>query len=241
MGESVFLSVLGLILGSFLGALTYRLPRKLSINEGRSKCPNCGKQIEWYDNIPLLSFILLQGKCRSCGEKISFRYPLIEALTAVVFVSIGLHIFPLILASILIAIFVTDIENQLIFDELVFLGLFFVILNLIVLNSDQLFVYLLGGFLASILLLIINFLTNGRGMGLGDVKLAILLGSLLPIELILVWFFFSFVSGAVVGVILIMVRNAKLKQKIAFGPFLIIGLVLTLFFGQFFLKGVIGL
>jgi prepilin signal peptidase PulO-like enzyme (type II secretory pathway) len=233
---SIVLLVLGLVTGSFLGALTYRLPRRISINEGRSKCPECNHQISWFDNIPVLSFLILHGKCRNCKVKISPRYPLIESVTAVTFVIIGFNPLSLIFALILIAVFVIDLEHQIIPDELTFFGLLFLTLNLLLFNQELLFVNLLAGLISANILLFLNLITNGRGMGLGDVKLAILIGAIVGLNMFLVWIFFSFIAGSIVGIILIALKKANLKQKIAFGPFLIIGLVLSFYFGPAFLS-----
>lgn len=230
----VLLFLFGLAIGSFLGALTYRLPRNISIGKGRSFCPNCKKQIKWFDNIPVFSFLILGGKCRNCSTKISFRYPLIEVATAITFVLVGFNIFNLIIASILIAIFVIDIEHQIIPDSLVFGGFLIVIYNL--LQGTFFWSNLLVGFLAADALLLLHLVTRGKGMGLGDVKLALLLGAIAGIYNLWTWLFFSFLSGAVVGIILLLVKHATMKQKIAFGPFLIIGLILTNYFGPVFLK-----
>jgi prepilin signal peptidase PulO-like enzyme (type II secretory pathway) len=226
---SLFLLVLGLVTGSFLGALTYRLPKRISINEGRSKCPVCSHQISWYDNIPLLSYLILQGKCRNCKNRISPRYPLIESATAITFIIIGFNPLSLIFAAILMAIFVIDWEHQIIPDELVFIGLFFLILSV---PFDN----LLAGFLAADILLFLNLITKGKGMGLGDVKLAILLGGIVGLHMFLIWIFFSFIAGSIVGIILIGLRKTSLKEKIAFGPFLIIGLVLAFYLGGSFIS-----
>ncbi len=233
---SVFLFLLGLIIGSFLAALTYRIPKNKSIAKGRSKCPNCNNQIPWYDNIPLLSFLLLLGHCRNCQKQISLRYPLIELGTAIIFVILGFNIFNLIFASIFISIFVIDIEHQIIPDELVFTGIFVLFINFIATNNQLLLVNLLSGFLSAGILLFLNLITNGKGMGLGDVKLAVLIGTFVGIKLMLVWLFFSFAAGAFIGIILILGKAGSMKQKIAFGPFLITGFLLTIFFGQSFLS-----
>ncbi len=227
----VLLFVLGLVIGSFLGALTYRLPRDLDMVADRSRCPNCKKVIVWYDNIPLLSYIFLRGRCGNCKQKISFRYPVIEFATAVAFVFVGLNIINLFVVTVLIIIFVIDLEHQIIPDELVFLGLLAAILN-----SPTIFSSLLAGLLAANLLLFLNLITKGKGMGLGDVKLAIFIGAIIGMKLIFVWILFSFVVGALIGIILIVAGEASLKQRIAFGPFLIIGFLMVNLFGQNFLN-----
>ena len=228
-----FFVLLGLIFGSFIGALTFRLPKRISIKKGRSFCPECKLKISWYDNIPLVSYIFLGGKCRNCKKKISLRYPLIEASTAILFGLASLayaHNLVMLLLSLfiiclLVSIFVIDFEHQLIPDELVFLGLAAILIYL--LPSSYFYQNLLAGFSAALFLLLVHFLTLGRGMGLGDVKLALFLGAILGLSNLVYFFFASFLTGGLVAFILILTGKAKLKQKIAFGPFLIIGFLIV--------------
>jgi prepilin signal peptidase PulO-like enzyme (type II secretory pathway) len=230
--QSIFLFVLGLIFGSFISALTWRYPKGISIAKGRSICPKCGKQISWYDNIPLLSYIFLGGKCRNCKKKISLRYPIIELATGVGFLLIGFQVLPLILFCILEIIFVIDLENQIIPDDFIFIGIFLVFLFLLVTNSSFLFPNLLAGFLAASFLLLIHLVTRGRGMGLGDIKFAVLGGLIIGLPLFPIWLFLAFLTGAAVGIILILGKKAGFKSKIAFGPFLVISIPITLLWGQ---------
>jgi leader peptidase (prepilin peptidase) / N-methyltransferase len=240
----IILFVLGLLFGSFATALSYRLVHGESIAKGRSHCDNCHAQIHWYDNIPLLSFLLLGGKCRSCKKPISIRYPLIELSTALSFVAAFLFqsrivvsylSLPVILffIFIFIVIFVIDWEHQIIPDELVFIGLGVLFTVFILSDFDKVFLHLFAGFAASLFLLLINFLTRGRGMGLGDVKLAILMGVVLGIYSIN-WMFLSFIIGGLVGLVLLALGKAKMADRIAFGPFLIIGFFVTIFGGIIF-------
>lgn len=231
------------MIGSFLAAFSYRLPKDISIARGRSFCPKCKKMIDWYDNIPLFSYIALRGKCRNCKKHISFRYPLIEFFTALGFIFIYLHFFPdfisvifyLLIYSLLVLIFIIDLEHQIIPDTLVFYGIIFVLIYFVLINS-YFFPNIFAGFFASSLLMLIHLFTRGRGMGLGDVKFAVLGGMIMGLNFFLVWLFASFLTGGMVGIILILGRRAGLKDKIAFGPFLVIGLVITVFFGQNFLR-----
>ena len=222
------LLVLGLVFGSFVGAFTYRYPRKFQFVKGRSFCPNCKKEIAWFDNIPLLSFLLLWGRCRNCRKRISFRYPLIELTAGIGFLLIGFNAFWLAIFLILLAIFVIDCEHQIIPDDLVFLGLAF---SLYVVRYTP-YSSLFAGFFAASLLLLIHLVTRGRGMGLGDVKFAVLGGALVGLRMAPVWLLLAFLTGGAVGVILILAGKAKLKSKIAFGPFLIISIALTLAYGE---------
>ena len=230
--ELIFLSVLGLTFGSFISALTWRYPRKISIRKGRSICPKCRSQIAWFDNIPLLSFLLLGGKCRNCKKPISWRYPVIELATGVGFFLIGVNIFYLILFCILESIFIIDLENKIIPDDFVFWGALIVILYILFLIPDTLLPSLFAGFFAAVLLLLIHLITKGRGMGLGDVKFAVLGGLIIGSRLFLIWLFLAFLTGATVGIILILGKKAGLKSQIAFGPFLVLAIPLAYLYGE---------
>lgn len=232
--EIVYLAlliVLGLVVGSFIGALSYRLPRGIGISSGRSLCDACGKKVSWYDNVPLFSFLVLRGKCRDCVKEISLRYPAIELSTALVFVLLGLDFPKLLVASLLIVIFVVDLEQQIIPDSLVFLLLVVSLAIHLFAYSPNLFLNLFSGLAASIFFLFLYFITKGRGMGLGDVKLAIPLGVFLG-QKTLDWLFLTFIIGGIVALFLILLGKAHLKQKIAFAPFMIIGFLVIMLFGE---------
>lgn len=218
----ILLFVLGLVFGSFIAALTYRIPKGLSNFKGRSFCDRCKKKIYWYDNIPLVSYLFLNGKCRNCDKHISFRYPLIELTTAVAFVLIGFNIYWLLMFLILFSIFIIDFEHQIIPDELVWVGIGLVFLTS---GNQHIASSLLAGFFCASILLLIHLVTLGRGMGLGDVKFAILGGMIVGLNFSLAWLILSFLTGGLLAVILILWKVKGLKDKIAFGPFLIIGLL----------------
>lgn len=237
--QLLLLAVLGLVFGSFISALTWRYPRKISVIRGRSICPNCRGQIRWFDNIPLLSFIFLGGKCRNCKKSISWRYPAIELATALGFVGIGYYattlqgsplqgVYSIVIFLILEAIFIIDLEQRIIPDSFVFTGLVVSIYNLQFTIYNSLF----SGFMAATLLLLIHLFTKGRGMGLGDVKFAVLGGLIAGPRLFLVWLFLAFLTGGAIGIILILGKKAGLKSQIAFGPFLVLAVPLTLLYGK---------
>ncbi len=247
--EILLAGVIGLVVGSFLGALSYRFPRGMSIANGRSKCPACKSVIAWHDNIPLLSYLLLRGRCRNCKESIPLRDFLVEVGTALVFILITIRReaiiqniswlsnlnelalpFLLLIGSVLIINFVIDLEHQLIFDEFVFAGFLVVFLGFLLTNINF-YEFLLSGTIASLSLLLINLITSGRGMGLGDVKLAVFIGSFFTIKFMVVWLFASFLVGGILGIILILGNFAQLKQKIAFAPFLIVGFFIIILYG----------
>ena len=255
MVNTLFIWILGLIAGSFLGALTYRFPRRISIKKGRSFCPNCLTPIKWFDNIPLFSYLLLGGKCRSCRKRISIRYPLIEGVSGLLFVfiytyscqtgnlteisglyraNLGLLYFPFIILifSFLATIFVIDLENQIIPDEFIFFLLLFISFALFIFPGTSPFRHLASGFGASLFLLFIFLITKEKGMGLGDVKFALFAGTFLGWPQVLVWLFLSFLMGAVVGVFLILIKKASFGKHIPFGPFLVVSFFIATFFGD---------
>lgn len=250
--QLLVVSVLGLVLGSFMTSLTYRWPLNRAISKGRSICPKCGKIISWYDNIPVLSYLLLKGKCRRCGHNISPRYILIELTTGVLFAatfllysncsnfnyyfcswrfSLGNLTLPFLLLNVflLISVLVIDFEHQLILDEIVFIGFVSAVI-IYILSGVEIYSYLLTGFGAATALLLLNIVTRGRGMGLGDVKFAIYGGIFFKPFQGMVWLFLSFIIGALIGLTLILFGKSKFGQKIAFGPFLVISLLISLIF-----------
>lgn len=239
--------VLGLCVGSFLNVIIHRLPKGMSVIGGRSFCPRCRKKISWFDNIPLLSFVLLAGKCRHCKKPISWRYPLVELITGILFV---LEVFrlgnlgdlgvlgverlgiDLILVSSLIVIFFIDLEHQIIPDEII---IFDVAITLILLISQYPNILISNIFVAlacSGFFLALHLITKGRGMGLGDVKFAFLIGLVLGFPRVVVCFYLAFLTGAIIGIILIIARLAKFGQQIAFGPFLSLAFLVTFFAGE---------
>jgi len=238
MGSVIFLC--GLIVGSFLNVVIYRLPRELDFVKGRSFCPKCKHKISWFDNVPILSFLMLRGRCRFCQSPISWRYPAVELLTGGLFLLGYLsHLSNLsfVLFSGLIVIFFIDLEHQIIPDEIVIpLSIIFIVFALI--TNYQLLItnYFLSGLGSFLLLLLLYLVTCGKGMGFGDVKLAFLMGLVLGFPKIVVAFYLAFLTGAIAGVILILLGRAKFKQKIAFGPFLVLGTVVSSLWGDKILK-----
>jgi len=254
----LFVLLIGFSFGSFIGALTYRVPRGISIySKKRSFCPDCKYSLAWYDNIPLLSYLLLGGKCRNCHKSISVREPLIELFTGSLFVliytalincsavssseqiclwstALGSWVYPLFLflGTTFMVIFVIDTEHMVIYDELVFFLFTLVAFLLILVRPDVLFLNLFAGFIAGLLLLILNLVTRGRGMGLGDAKLAIVGGLILGWPGSVVWLFLSFIIGAIFGIFLLVTRRVTLGRQIPFGPYLVISFFGVLIFGN---------
>jgi len=257
-----FLFLLGLAVGSFLNVLIDRLPAEESPFKGRSHCEDCKKILAWYDLMPIFSFFFLKGKCRYCRFPISYYYPLVELTTGALFVAISIFvnnnfqfsifnfqsnlnfqwgqiltlIYYLFVVSSLIVVFFTDLKYGIIPDKIVYPSILVSIAYLFI-NHKSLFInHLLVGIGAFIFFLLLFLATRGRGMGFGDVKLVFLLGLFLGWPKIMLALYFAFLTGAVLGCILILWRKKRLSETIPFGPFLSAGAFIAMFFGDVFLK-----
>ena len=231
----------GLVAGSFLGVVTHRLPRKLSIIKPASFCPDCKRKIPFYDNIPLLSFIILKGRCRYCKNKIPVTSLLIEIITGILFLAnyifFGLTVKTLagiILCSILIVISFIDIDFRIIPNAIV---LPFTMVGLAInIISDLPGWWMPPAYSAgAFLFMLVIHLIYPKGMGMGDVKLSLMIGAFL-IKDVIAALFLGFLAGSIYGLSLIIIKRRKLKQAIPFGPFISLGSVVSLFWGNNILK-----
>ncbi len=221
--------LLGLSVGSFLNVVIWRLPREEGVAAGRSHCPACKHSLGVFDLFPVLSFLLLRGKCRYCGVKISWRYPLVELATGALFLA-ALWQYGLSLASlglcwffaVLVAISLIDYDWKIIPDELLLAGLPAAVVLGLAHTSPGWLSLLLGGGIGFLLLLSIVLISRG-GMGGGDVKLAGLLGLCLGWKLLIIALMTGFVAGGVVGAVLLLTRRKGRKDEVPFGPFLAMG------------------
>ncbi len=242
----IIIFVIGAVIGSFLNVCIYRVPRNLSIISPASRCPSCNMPIKFYDNIPFLSYILLGGKCRVCKAGISFRYPLVELLNAVLFVFViwrfgfAWHtVIYGILCSALVVITFIDLDFQIIPDVITLPGILIGIVAGSLLMPDPFIRYSLLGFKASVIGLLaggglfyaIAVLSRG-GMGGGDIKMMAMVGALMGWKSVLLTIFLGSLTGAVFGIFLMISKGKGRKTKIPFGPFLALGTVITLFYGQ---------
>lgn len=235
----IYLAVLGLCLGSFYNVVGLRLPNGNLLTRARSYCPSCDRTLSAKDLYPLFSYLFLKGKCRSCQAPISPLYPLIELSTATLFVfafwQIGFDLELLVaflLISLLMIIIVTDIRYMLIPNKLLlFFSPFFIGLRLFVVPFEHWWELPLGAAVGFGLLLLIAIISKG-GMGGGDVKLFALLGAILGFELVLLAFMFSCFFGAAIGGFLMLTGKVKRKQPIPFGPFIVLGTLLSYFYGH---------
>ena len=243
--------VYGLLIGSFLNAWAWRLAHDEKITAGRSHCPRCRAQIRAYDNIPVLSWLVLRGRCRDCGAPISWRYPAGEALTAALFAAVAvmdglswLLVPHLLFVSALILVSQVDLEKQIIPDIVILPVAALGVPLMIVLGSAPWWQWPLAGLGAAGFLFLISEvyyrIRHVEGMGFGDVKLALCMGVYLG-PAVVPALFLGFLSGAVVGVVLIGGRRGDAKTAIPFGPFLAAGAVLALFFGGALIDAYLGL
>lgn len=222
---------LGLLFGSFLAAVTYRIPRNEEFVKSRSYCDNCKKALPWYVNIPILSYLFLHGKSLCCKSKISPRYIIIESISGLsagllsFFFAYPLFILYYILFMFTFAVLIIDWENQIIPDGL---SLLIFILGAVFINNG-ISTNLFTGLLCASLLMLLHMFTKGRGMGLGDVKLAIALGVWFSLSNGLLWLITSFIIGGIVATFLLIFGKANMKTQIAFGPFMILAFWLIFF------------
>jgi leader peptidase (prepilin peptidase)/N-methyltransferase len=262
---NVYMFALGAVVGSFLNVCIFRLPEKKSLVWPGSHCISCGSPIRWYDNIPVLSFLILRGECRRCGQRISWQYPAVELLTATLFVLLfqqfdGLAlIIYIIFTCALVVISFVDLKHYIIPNEISIPGIFIGIgLSLLparltggemVLPSSVPFISsgvptIVGSFLHSL----VGCLTGGgvlyltavfslvflkkEGMGGGDIKLLAMVGAFLGWQLSILTIMIGAVLGAIVGITLIFLQIKQRTDYIPFGPYLAIGAVLSLLYGD---------
>lgn len=242
-----FVFIFGAAIGSFLNVCIFRLPAKTSIVKPRSRCPYCQHPIRSGDNIPLISFILLHGKCRDCGGKISWRYPLVEFITAVLalllFLKFGLTLKFLtffIFTAVLIVITFIDLDHQIIPDIITLPGIpIFFLLAIFVVKipwMEALIGLLIGGGVLFAIAFVYEFLTKREGMGGGDIKLLAMIGGFLGWKSLIFVLLLSSFSGAVVGIAAMIIKKQDMKYAVPFGPFLSAAAVAYLFWGDAFMR-----
>ena len=226
----------GAAIGSFLNVVAGRLPQRASLWHPRSACPSCHEQIAWYDNIPLVSFAVLRGRCRSCGAAISWRYPAVEAATAVLIAACFFHfgltaeaVLAAFFCAVLVVLSAIDIEHRILPDRIVLPSAAIVLVAQTALNPSV--EWILAALGAS-LFLFLAVLAYPKGMGMGDVKLALLMGAMLG-RTVTVAMAIGMVAALVPAVVLLARHgSAARKMGIPFGPFLALGSVIALFAGE---------
>jgi leader peptidase (prepilin peptidase)/N-methyltransferase len=236
------LALIGLVIGSFLNVCIHRLPRRTSIVSPGSQCPQCGYVLRWYDNVPVLSYVLLGGRCRGCKARIAARYPIVELITMAVFVAHGLvfgidiMLVPrLLFACALIVLFAIDLEHHLLLDVItlpgIVVGLAFSLLLPPGIQSAIIGVLVGGGVLWLIGEAYYRY-AGEEGMGGGDVKMLAMIGAFLGWKLAVLTLVFSSLAGSIVGLLVIATRRGGMKYALPYGTFLAIGALVASLFGD---------
>jgi leader peptidase (prepilin peptidase) / N-methyltransferase len=235
--------VLGLLVGSFVNVLIYRLPRRKSVVFPRSSCPKCKALIPWYRNIPIISFILLRGKCGDCGTSIHWRYPAVELLVGLLFVSpflresLGWHwLFYWYFFSALVAATFIDLRHYLLPDKITLPGIGVGILGSFFVPQLSWPLALAGAALGWFLLFFVAWAyrvyAKRDGLGGGDVKYLAMIGAFLGPQGVLVTLVLASFAGSILGVLLILVKGKRTTAAIPFGPFLTLGALVSFFLGD---------
>ncbi len=254
---NVVVVVFGAIVGSFLNVVIVRWPKEQSIVKPRSACPHCGRMIAWYDNIPVVSFVVLRARCRHCGGPISWRYPLVELLTAAFsllmfhrFVGdvqhpspgqVGAYLLYLGFVAGLVAITFIDLEHYLIPDLVTLTSIPIGILGVWAVEQvpgvptdvrGSVIGALIGGGSLYLMRLIYQLIRKDEGMGLGDVKMMAMIGTFLgPHPALVFVIFVSSFLGSVAGITMMALKGKDLKYALPFGPFLAVGAIVYLLWG----------
>ncbi len=237
----VIVIIFGAIVGSFLNVCMIRLPKGESIITPGSHCPHCNHPIKFYDNIPLISYLLLGGKCRYCKSSISAQYPLVEGITAIgsllLFLKFGLslnYLFYFSFVAALIVITVIDLYHQIIPDVIsipgIGVGLFGALIVPHITFFNSLLGILLGGGSLFVVATLYQWLFKREGMGGGDVKLLAMIGAFLGWEAVILTILLSSLIGSITGIIIMVIKGKDFKYAIPFGPFLSLGAVIALFY-----------
>lgn len=238
----VLSAVLGLAIGSFLNVCIYRIPLQQSLMFPPSRCPKCRRQLSWFDNIPVISWLVLRGKCRNCGTGISVQYPIVELVTGLLFVTIvwmtpaGPQLAArLILVSILVVLFGIDLEHQILPNAItlpgIAVGLIFSLVAPPGWRSAALGTLLGGGVLYAIAMAYYA-VRREEGLGMGDVKMLAMIGAFLGWQAVLVTIVLSSFAGAVVGIGLMAFQRGTMKLALPFGTFLALGTLAAMLVGQ---------
>ena len=239
----ILIFIFGSCIGSFLNVCIYRIPDSRSIVKPRSMCPECNSLIRFYDNIPILSYLLLMGKCRRCGAKISARYPAIELLTGILacacFIKFGFSAEAIIyfcLMAALVVISFIDIDHKIVPDSISLPAIPIGLISSFVLPSihfTEAFIgMLVGGGILYFIAWSYQFITGKEGMGGGDIKLLAMIGAFIGWKGVLVAIFIASATGAFVGFFLMLVAHKNMKYAVPFGPFLSMGAIVYIFKGS---------
>lgn len=241
----ILAGLIGLCVGSFLNVVIYRVPNEMNIAKPASHCPKCGYQLRWYDNIPILSYLILGGKCRKCKEHISIRYTLVEIFNMLLWLlsvylffdeSIVYCIISMIACSLLICVFFIDLEHMLIFNRF---SISIAILGLIAMffdNYTDILDHILGGVIGGLVFVLLYFgsiwILKKEGFGWGDVKLVAAAGLLLGWQKLLFAMIVASVAGSIVLLLIRAIQKDEEGKEYPFAPFIVAGIMVSMFIGS---------
>jgi leader peptidase (prepilin peptidase) / N-methyltransferase len=234
---TLLVAAFGMAVGSFLNVCIYRVPQRLSIVSPRSRCTSCGRSLSWFDNVPVVSYLVLGGRCRSCGAPISPVYPIVELATAAVFVAMYWAYGPtlmllvrLLFACAMVVLFVIDLQHQILPNRITLPG---IVVGLALSGvvgpgwAQSLIGITIGGGVLFAIAEVYYRVRHEEGLGMGDVKMLAMIGAFLGWKLVLVTLVLSSIVGSVVGVGLILVGGKTLRYAMPFGTFLAIGAIVA--------------
>lgn len=240
----ILVFIFGSSIGSFLNVIIDRLPKKKTTLSGRSHCDSCKRKLTPLELIPVFSYLFLRGRCRTCHSRIPVRVFFVELLTAMLFVSLysyflwyemplAIVVYIFLVSSLFIPIIFIDLEYGIIPDELLII-LTIVVASFVFLSPwSTIISHVLSGLVAFLLFLSLFFITKGKGMGLGDVKLSFVLGLFLGFPKVIAGFYVAFLGGAIISLVLVFLGKKHFRKgTVPFGPFLIVASFLSYFFGE---------
>ncbi|MBE6062358.1 MAG: prepilin peptidase [Clostridium butyricum] len=238
--DYIFVFILGLVIGSFLNVCIYRIPMNESIIFPASHCTSCKHSLHVLDLIPVMSYLMLKGRCRYCENRISIRYPILELFNAILYLLIyykfGIDILTLkycMLVSLLIVISIIDYNTQNVYSITILVGVvissLFILIQYILYDQSS-FNFILGGIIGALIIGLVVFAT--KGMGEGDIEIAGICGLFIGYKIIFLSLFIAIIVGGIfaIGILLLKVKEAK--DKIAFGPFIAIGTIISIMYGS---------
>ncbi len=241
----IIIFLYGIVIGSFINVCIYRIPLEEDIVKERSHCMSCGHVLQWFELIPLVSYLVQKGKCRECGTKLSVQYPLIEGLNGVLYVLIavinGFNVDSLLYCLLISALITLSVIDWRTYEIPIGINIFILALGLIMtaIHYQEWLNHVIGFLAVSVFIYIIILATKGRGMGGGDMKLMACAGLLLGWKEIILAFILGCILGSIIHVI--RMRVTKAEHTLAFGPYLSLGILITVLFGQPILNWYLGL
>lgn len=256
-----FVFILGTVIGSFLNVCIFRIPLQESIAFPPSHCMNCGKKLKWYDMFPIISWIVLKGKCRFCGSKISCRYPLVEFMTGIIYLFIYLKcgftfnlVKYLIFSSLVIVIGLIDLDTTDVYTSTIIFGIIsaaaliiagYILFKMNLNPNFSIVNYILGGIIGAGFILFIMILAHiafkAQGMGSGDAGICFVCGLFLGVKSVTFMLLLSVLIGGTIGILLVLMGKKKKTDYIPFGPFIAFASVISVLVGEGIINWYLGM